>query len=65
MARFLQSFQAHSLFGAPPIRKKSTLRYALEYKDHSEPLDHFIKRKGGINECAARFVRRLGAVLFK
>jgi hypothetical protein len=41
------------------------LRYALEYKDHSEPLDHFIKRKGGINECAARFVRRLGAVLFK
>jgi hypothetical protein len=28
------------------------LRYALEYKCHSEPLDQFIKRKGGINKCA-------------
>jgi hypothetical protein len=30
------------------------LRYALAYKSHSEPLDQFIKRKGGINQCAAR-----------
>jgi hypothetical protein len=30
------------------------LRYALAYKYHSEPLDQFIKRKGGINQCAAR-----------
>jgi hypothetical protein len=30
------------------------LRYALAYKSHSEPLDQFIKRKGGINKCAAR-----------
>jgi hypothetical protein len=36
------------------------LRYALQYKDHSEPLDQFIKRKGGINECASRFARFLG-----
>jgi len=36
------------------------LRYALQYKDHSEPLDAFIKRKGGINECASRFAQRLG-----
>ena len=33
------------------------LRYAIEYKSPSEPLDRFIKRKGGINACAARFTR--------
>jgi hypothetical protein len=33
------------------------LRYALEYKPVSEPLDQFIKRNGGINECAGRFSR--------
>ena len=33
---------------------------AEEYKDLDEPLADFIKRKGGINECAARFARRLG-----
>jgi hypothetical protein len=33
------------------------LRYALEYKSDSEPVDQFIKRNGGINECAARFAR--------
>jgi hypothetical protein len=33
------------------------LRYALAHKLTSEPLDHFIKRKGGINECAARCAR--------
>ena len=36
------------------------LRYAAEYKDLDEPLRDFIKRRGGINECAARFARRLG-----
>jgi hypothetical protein len=35
------------------------LRYALRYKSHSEPLDQFIKRKGGINSCASRFTRCL------
>ena len=31
------------------------IRYAAAYKADSEPLDQFIKRKGGINACAARF----------
>jgi len=34
------------------------LRYAAEYKDLDEPLQDFIKRKGGINKCASRFTRR-------
>ena len=36
------------------------LRYAAEFKDLDEPLRDFIKRKGGINKCAARFARCLG-----
>jgi hypothetical protein len=36
------------------------LRYAAEYYDSDESLTEFIKRKGGINRCAARFTRRLG-----
>ena len=36
------------------------LRYAAEYKDLDEPLRNFIKRRGGINACAARFARCLG-----
>jgi hypothetical protein len=36
------------------------LQYAAEYKDLNEPLGDFIKRKGGLNRCAARFARRLG-----
>jgi hypothetical protein len=36
------------------------LRYALAYKLPSEPLDQFMKRKGGINECAAKFGSHLG-----
>ena len=36
------------------------LRYAADYKDLDEPLRDFIKRKGGINKCAARYTRRLG-----
>jgi hypothetical protein len=38
------------------------LRYALQYKDHSEPLVQFIRRKGGINECASRFARLMGVL---
>ena len=42
-------------------RKWSRLmRYAAEHKLNSEPLDRFIRRKGGINVCAARFSRRVG-----
>jgi hypothetical protein len=36
------------------------MRYAAVYKPDSEPLGDFIKRKGGINECAARFTRWMG-----
>jgi hypothetical protein len=36
------------------------MRYAAACKRDSEALDQFIKRKGGINACAARFSRRLG-----
>jgi hypothetical protein len=36
------------------------MRYATVYKPDSEPLDQFIRRKGGINECAARNCRCLG-----
>ena len=36
------------------------MRYAAEYKSSSEPLERFIKRKGGINKCAGRFMRCLG-----
>jgi hypothetical protein len=36
------------------------MRYAARYKDDAEPLDRFVKRKGGINDCAARFSRCLG-----
>ena len=36
------------------------LRYAAEYKHLDEPLRDFIMRRGGLNECAARFARRLG-----
>jgi hypothetical protein len=36
------------------------MRYAAAYKLDSEPLDQFVKRKGGINECVARFSRCLG-----
>jgi hypothetical protein len=35
------------------------LRWALAYKSPSEPLDKFIKRKGGINSCAAKFASHL------
>jgi hypothetical protein len=42
-------------------RKWSRLiRHAAAYKPDSQALDQFIRRKGGINACAARFSRRLG-----
>jgi hypothetical protein len=40
------------------------LRYAEKQKDDQEPLAEFMKRKGGINECNARYgrcLRRLAA----
>ena len=37
------------------------MRYAAAYKPDSEPLDQFIRRKGGINDCAARFCSVAGA----
>ena len=36
------------------------MRYAAASKFASEALDQFIKRKGGINACAARFSRWVG-----
>jgi hypothetical protein len=36
------------------------LRYAVAYKPDSEPLDQFVRLKGGINACAARFAPCLG-----
>jgi hypothetical protein len=36
------------------------LRYSLSCKSNSEPLGQFIKRRGGINECAERCTRRFG-----
>jgi hypothetical protein len=36
------------------------MRYAAEYKTNAEPLATFVRRKGGINKCAARFTRCLG-----
>jgi hypothetical protein len=36
------------------------LRYSMEYKPAAEALAAFVRRKGGINKCAARFTRCLG-----
>jgi hypothetical protein len=36
------------------------MRYAAMYKPDSESLELFVRRKGGINACAARFSRGLG-----
>jgi hypothetical protein len=36
------------------------MRHAAAYQPYSEPLDRFVKRKGGINACAAWFSRWLG-----
>jgi hypothetical protein len=39
------------------------MRYAARCKDDAEPLAQFVKRKGGINECAVRYSRLLGGVV--
>jgi hypothetical protein len=36
------------------------MRYAVVHKPDSEPLEQFIRRKGGINACAGRFSRCRG-----
>jgi hypothetical protein len=36
------------------------MRYAATYKPDSEPLDHFVRRKGGINACCGRFSPWIG-----
>jgi hypothetical protein len=36
------------------------MRYAVAYKPDSEAFDQFIRRKGGINACVARFGRCYG-----
>jgi hypothetical protein len=41
-------------------RDDEVLLYADEHKLNSEPLDRFVKRKGGVNACAARFSRGRG-----
>jgi hypothetical protein len=33
------------------------MRYAAMYKSDSEPLEQFIRRKGGINGCVTRYTR--------
>ena len=35
------------------------LRYAEQFKPKADGLARFIKRQGGINECAARFSKRV------
>jgi hypothetical protein len=37
------------------------MRYVVLNKSDSEPLDEFVRRKGGINACAARFSRCTGS----
>jgi hypothetical protein len=39
------------------VTKKAKL---ITLQSDSDPLGLFIRRKGGINECAARFSRRFG-----
>jgi hypothetical protein len=38
------------------------LRYAAEFKPEQELQRDFLRRKGGINKCAARYTRRLGRI---
>jgi hypothetical protein len=37
------------------------MRYAAEFKTNAEPLAALVRRKGGINKCAARFARSISA----
>jgi hypothetical protein len=41
------------------------LRYASTFKRRDESLASFMRRRGGINCCAARFARRLGRMILK
>jgi hypothetical protein len=41
-------------------KRSRVMRYAAAYKPDSESLEQFVKRKRGIDACAARFSRRLG-----
>jgi len=45
----------------PRTRSKwsRVMRYASAVKDQAEPLQRFVKRKGGINRCASRYTERL------
>jgi hypothetical protein len=36
------------------------LRYAAKCKGLAQPLDEFVKERGGLNECAAGYARQLG-----
>jgi hypothetical protein len=62
----LEPFAAVILCSAKTVDEKTiskwsrVLRYAAEYKSLGESLQDFIRRKGGINKCAARYTRRLG-----
>jgi len=46
-----------------PAAPATAATYAAEFKDLDEPLCDFIKRRGGLNACAARFSRRLSSLL--
>jgi hypothetical protein len=53
--------------GGAKIAKRTRSKWAralgiATYKWPSEPLDKFMKRKGGINECAARLRRRMAKI---
>jgi hypothetical protein len=45
----------------PRTRSKwsRVMRYASAVKDQAEPLQRFVKRKGGINRCASCYTERL------
>jgi hypothetical protein len=43
----------HLTAKVPAAHQSRALRYVMAYKPAAEPLDQFIKRKGGINACAS------------
>jgi hypothetical protein len=53
-------WQAHRRNKRTRSKWSRALRYAVAYKPDSEPLDRLVRRKGGVNECAARFGWCLG-----
>jgi hypothetical protein len=46
--------------GALPTAEKETFKASRRQRAFGEPLAAFVRRKGGINKCAARFTRCLG-----